>query len=192
VKQRKPWITTLVLVGILAALAAYVFLVESKREPPPEQGAQPTPAPLWEFGSDDVTQITVVRGEQETAVERDAGGDEWRMSAPEEGEADSVRLNGLVPLVIGMRSNRAMADVSDLTAFGLQEPEIQVTLVLSDGATLNARIGAENPGHTARYVQKGSDPLVYLVPVSDVDGLLRLVDEPPYPPTPTPPPEPTS
>ena len=80
-KQRKPWVTTLVLVGIAAALAAYIFLVEAKREPPPVAGvdALPTPAPLWEFGPDDVTGITVTRGEQTTAVEREDGA--WRVTA---------------------------------------------------------------------------------------------------------------
>lgn len=187
-KQRKPWITTLVLVCILAALAAYIFLVEAKREPLPEEGALPTPAPLWEFGGDDVTEITVTRGEQTTAVKRDDGG--WQMTAPEETEADSGRLDGLANRVANMRSTRAMADVGDLAAFGLQEPEVQATLVLSDGTEIHLAIGSENPRRTARYVQKEGDPLVYLVSTADVDGLLRLVDEPPYPPTPTPPPSP--
>jgi len=188
VRERQPWVTTLVLVGILAALAAYIFLVEAKREPPPEEGALPTPAPLWEFGGGDVTEITVTRGEQTTAVER--SDNKWHMTAPEEGEADSDRLDGLVYLVAGMKSTRTMADVGDgsvepaeaLAAFGLQEPEVQVTLVLSDGTRIETGIGAENPRRTARYVQKEGDPLVYLVPSGDVDGLLRLLDEPPYGP----------
>jgi len=191
VKQRKPWTTTLVLVGLCAALAAYILLVEARREPPPEEGTLPTPAPLWEFGGGDVMGITVTRGAQTTAVKRDDG--EWRMAQPEEGEADTARLDGLVYRVAEMQSTRAMADVGDLAAFGLQEPEVQVTLVLSDGAEIHLEVGAENPRHTARYVQKAGDPLVYLVSTADVDGLLRLLDEPPYPPTPTPPPEtPTS
>lgn len=187
-KQRKPWIPTLVLVGILAALAAYIFLVEAKREPPPEEGASPTPAPLWEFEGRDVTAITVTKGEQTTSVERSDA--DWRMTAPAEGEADSVRLDGLANRVANMKFTRAMADVGDMAAFGLQEPEAQVTLVLSDGTTINAGIGAENPRRTARYLQKAGDPLVYLVSSGDVSELLRLVDDPPYPPTPTPPPSP--
>jgi len=89
-----------------------------------------------------------------------------------------------------MKFTRAMADVGDIATFGLQEPEAQVTLVLTDGTTINAGIGAENPRRTARYLQKAGDPLVYLVSSGDVSELLRLVDDPPYPPTPTPPPSP--
>lgn len=185
-QTRKPWVTTLILVGVLAALAAYIFLFEAKREPPPEQDAPPTPAPLWEFKGSAIAAITVTRGEQTTAVE----GSErvWRMIAPEEGEADSGRLNGLVYQIAMIQSTRAMAGIDDLANFGLDEPEVRATLVLTDGTAINLAIGAENPRHTARYVHKAGDPLVYLVNVSDVDGLLRLLDEPPYPPTPTPPP----
>jgi len=183
VSERKPWIVTLVLVGIMAVLAAYIFLVEAKREPPPEEGALPTPAPLWNFEGGDVMEIAVTKGGQTTAVERDDG--EWRQTRPGEGEADGARLNGLVDQVAGMKFSRALADVGDLSAFGLQEPEVQVTLVLSDGTTINVDVGAENPRGNARYVQKEGDSLVYLVTIGDVDGLIRLVDEPPYLPTPT-------
>jgi len=183
--QRKPWITTLTLVGFAALLAAYIFLVEVKREPPPEEGDMPTPAPLWEFEGGDLMEIVVTRGEQTVAVER--SGDGWRMTAPEAGEADSGRLSGLALQAAAIKSTRALADVGDLSAYGLEEPEVQATLVLSDGTTINLNIGAENPRHNARYVQVEGDTQVYLITPGDVDGLLRLIDEPPYPPTPMPP-----
>lgn len=189
-KERKPWVATLILVSILAVLVAYIFLVEARREPPPEEGALSTPAPLWEFEGSDVMGITVTKGEQATTVEREGG--EWHMIAPEEGGADSGRLDSLVYQVAEIKFTRALADVGDMVAFGLQEPEVQVrvTLALSDGTTINLAVGSENPRGTARYVQKEGDPLVYLVPTSDLQGLLKLVDEPPYPPMPTPPPSP--
>jgi len=187
-KQRKPWLPTIVLVGVLAVLVAYVLLVEAKREPPPEEGAQPTSAPLWEFRGSDLTQITVTKGEQTTAVER--SGDTWRMLQPQAGEADSARLNGFVYRVASMTYSRTMADVADLTDFGLPAPELRATLVLSDGTTIKVSVGAENPRRTARYVQKEGDPLVYLVSGGDLDGLFRLVDEPPFLPAPTPLPTP--
>ncbi|MCP4549688.1 MAG: DUF4340 domain-containing protein, partial [bacterium] len=74
----------------------------------------------------------------------------------------------------------------NLADFGLAEPAIQAMLMLTDGTSINLNIGTENPRHTARYVQKDDDPLVYLVDVGALDGLLRLLDEPPYPLPPTP------
>ena len=77
--------------------------------------------------------------------------------------------------------------MTELAPYGLQEPEMQATLVLTDGTTITLNVGVENPRRTGRYVQKVGDPLVYLVPTGDLDGLFRLLAEPPYPPTPTPP-----
>ncbi len=183
-QTRKPWSTTLILLGVLAALAAYIFLVEAKRDPPPEPDAVPTPAPLWEFDGGAIVAITVSRGEQRTAVK---GSEQaWYMTAPEAAEADSARIDGLVHQIAGMQSTRAMSGVDNLADFGLAEPEIQATLMLTDGTSIHLSIGTENPRHTVRYVQKDGDPLVYLVDVGALDGLLRLLDEPPYPPPPTP------
>lgn len=186
-KQRKPWIATLVLIGILALLAAYIFLVEAKREPPLEEAAVPTPAPLWEFGSDDLVKITATRRGETSSIERSDEG--WRMTAPKEkeGETDSARVDSMVSQVANIKFTRAMADVSDPADFGLQEPDMQVTLVFSDGTVINLDIGDKNPRHTDYYMQKEGDPLVYLVPINVVDGLLRLAWQPSYylPPAPT-------
>jgi hypothetical protein len=109
------------------------------------------------------------------------------MATPEEGEADSARLDSLASQMVGMSSVRAMSDVEDLAAFGLEDPEVEVTLVLSDGMAIGLTIGAENPRGNARYMQKEGDPLVYVVtPISVLNSLIGLVSDPPYPPTPVP------
>lgn len=126
--------------------------------------------------------ITVTKGERTMAAVR--SGLEWRMTVPHAGTADSACLNNLADQVAEMTASCATADADDLAAFGLQEPEARVMLMLSDGTTIDVSIGAEDPGRTTRYVQRTGDPLVYLVPAAGVDGLLGLVDEPPYLPAP--------
>jgi hypothetical protein len=172
--------TALVLVGILATSAACICFAGVEQEPPPKEEPSPTFAPLWTFEGGDVIGITVTRGERTVAAVRSDL--EWRITMPQAGMADGARLDHLADQVAEMTVSRTMADVDDLAAFGLREPEARVTLVLSDGTTIDVSIGAEDPGHTARYVQRTGDPLVYLVPATGVDGLLGLVDEPPYPP----------
>jgi hypothetical protein len=174
--------TALVLVGILATSAACICFAGVEQEPPPKEEPSPTFAPLWTFEGGDVIGITVTRGERTVAAVR--RGLEWRMTVPQAGTADSAHLDNLADQVARTTISRTIADVDDLAAFGLQEPEARVMLVLSDGTTIDVSIGAEDPGRTARYVHKTGDPLVYLVPATGVDGLLRLVDEPPYLPAP--------
>jgi hypothetical protein len=182
-QKRILWITALVLIAFLIALAACILLVSSRLKPSsgeelPEEKPLPTFTSLWGFEGSDIVGITVTKGERTTTVVR--SGSEWRVVAPEAGTADSARLNNLADQVARMTSYRTIADVDDLAAFGLGESEAWVTLVLSDGMTNDMSIGAEEPGGIARYVQRQGDPSIYLVPSSDVEGLLRLVDEPPY------------
>jgi hypothetical protein len=186
VAQRKPWITTLVLIGVLAVLAVVVLLV-SKQPAPPEEGAASTPVPLWTFSGDDVTAITVTMGLERVAVQHNP---RWRVLQPTEGEADEARLIDLSYKLADLRYTRALADVDNLADFGLQPPQVQATLAFSDGTTIDLSIGTTNPGGASRYVQKAGDPSVYLVSVSDLQGLLGLVDSPPYAPTPAPSPSP--
>jgi hypothetical protein len=183
-QKRTLWITALVLIAILIVLVAYTLFAGirpeplSKKEPSSEEEPLPTSVPLWQFEGSDVIEITVTKGELTTAVVR--SGSEWRMAVPEAGTADSTRLNSLADQVAGMTFSRAISDIDDPAAFGLGEPEARVMLVLSDGTAIDVSIGAEDPGRIARYVQRQGDPLIYLVPSSHVEGLLRLVDEPPY------------
>lgn len=186
--QRRPWITTLVLVVVAVALGAFIFLWEREQTPPPaEPSTVRTPVPMWEFGTDDLVEISAAKGERRTTVARSDG--EWRVTAPEEREADSTRIDSLLRQVAGLRSNDTIEGVTSLDTFGLDEPEARVTLVLSDSTTFDFTIGMENVRQTDRYVQKEGDSAVYLVSRTSLTGLLDMVDDPPYPPTPTPAPE---
>ncbi len=180
---RKPWITTLVLVGVLAALTVIVLLVQ--RLPAPSgEGASLTPAPLWTFSGSDVVGITVTVGLERAAAYGGAG--DWRVLQPAEGEADEARLIRLSSDLASLQYTRVLADVDNLAEFGLQPPQAQATLVLSDGTTLDLFIGTTNPGGASRYVQKAGDPKVYLVSAYMLQNLLDLTTSPPYAPTPIP------
>jgi len=187
VGTRKPWITTLILVGVLAVLAIVTVWV-SRLPAPAEEGVEPTAAPLWGKENQEITAITVTVGLNRVAVQHGAEG--WRVTQPSEGEADEARLIGLTSSLSGLKYTRALADIGNLNDFGLQPPQAQATLVFSDGLTIDLTIGITNPMGTSRYVQKAGDPKVYLVSAYQLQTLLDLVQSPPYEPTPTPSPSP--
>lgn len=184
---RKPWITTLILVGVLAVLAIVTMWV-SKLPAPAEEGVEPTAAPLWGKENQEITAITVTVGLNRVSVQRDADG--WRVTQPSEGAADEAKLIGLTSSLANLKYTRALADIGNLNDFGLQPPQAQATLVFSDGLTIDLTIGITNPMGISRYVQKAGDPKIYLVSTYQVQNLLDLVQAPPYAPTPTPVPTP--
>jgi hypothetical protein len=187
-KERRPWLPTVILLGVAALVIAFSIWIVPLLGEPPELGAQPTLALLWEFTSADLVKISVTKGFQMTVVERDPTGMAWRVAMPAPGDADIIRVYNLVDQVAGMRS-RFLENVAPVN-FGLVEPQAQVTLGLADGRTVNFSIGDENPSRTDYYIQKEGDSRVYIVPAGPIAGLLDMVDNPPYPATPAPPPSP--
>jgi hypothetical protein len=184
-RRHRPWLPTVILVGIVALLVLFVIFVMPNLNPPPESDVQPTLVLLWEFDSGDLVSISVTNGVQTTTVERT--GMTWHVVAPSPGEADVARVYDVVIQMDTMRSRILKGDLAD---FGLTEPQAEVTLGLSDETTVSFTIGDQNPNRTDYYVRKENDPDIHLVAASSLDGLLDMVDNPPYPPTPTPLPSP--
>lgn len=185
--QRKPWLPTVIMAGAAVLVIAFSIWIVPLLQKPPESSIQSTTVSLWEFSSSDLVSITVVKGLQTTIVERT--GMAWQVVAPAPGEADIIRMYNLADMIANMSSTRTL-DNPVLEVFGLDEPAATVTLGLQNGTTLTLEIGDQNPGRTDYYVQIGGDPRVHLVPSTYIVGLLDLVDNPPYPPTPTAPPSP--
>lgn len=186
-RSRKPWITTLILVGVLAVLAIVTVWV-SRLPAPTEEGVQPTAAPLWGDMDEDITAITVTMGLERVAVQHSAEG--WRMLLPAESPADEPRLIRIASSLADLRYTRVLADVGNLGDFGLQPPQAQATLVFSGGLKIDLTVGITNPIGSSRYVQIAGDPKVYLVSAYALQDLFDLVQSPPYEPTPIPSPSP--
>jgi len=185
VNQRKPWLPTAILGGVAVLLAAFaIWIVPLLGKPAESDNVQPTPIAFFEFGGGDIVRISVTKGFLMTTVERT--GAEWRVTAPTPSEANNERLNDRIA---GMRSTLVLEGV-DPADFGLAEPTAEVTIGLKDGTTVSLTIGDENPGATGRYVRVQGDARVHLVSGEYVNGLIELVDNPPYPATPVPPPSP--
>ena len=190
--QRKPWLPTVIILGIALLLVAFSIWIVPLLNKPSQPGGDDAPAPpvvFFNFQGIDIVCISVTKGYLMTSVERQ--GTTWAVTAPAEEEADSARLDMLADTVARMQATRTLEDVNP-TDFGLLEPTAEVTIEVNDGRTAKLTIGDEVPGGTGRYVQRADDANIYIVPINQASGLLNLVDNPPYPPTPIPPTQPPS
>jgi hypothetical protein len=180
---------TAILLVILAILAV-VAVWETHRGP---AGESPQEKAKWVFtlGRDDVSEFEVKDGSQSVFMARGGTGD-WFIGAIGGPPADTARINSVLDSVVSLKSTRVITDTSvGLAAFGLDNPPVQARLGLGEGKNEVLFIGNENPQGTSYYAQRQGSPNVYLISTSLVDDLKKLVSEPPYRPTPTPPPEPS-
>ncbi len=176
---------TLVLVVLLALLGAYVYFFEIKGEGGKEATPTPSTVQVLDLEEDQVTGLTVTGPEGTTRLRREVGG-EWQMQEPAQEPADDLRVSALSDSLARLSATRALTDVGDLEPFGLAAPSWTVEITLASGETHRLQIGDQNPAGGSYYIKKEGDPTVYLVYASTVQGLQRLVSDPPYRPTPTP------
>ncbi|MGQ9585028.1 MAG: DUF4340 domain-containing protein [Anaerolineae bacterium] len=177
---------TLILLVLLALLGGYVYFFEVRGG---GSGVGPTPTPssvqVLGLNASDVSKLTVEGAEGTVRLSRPAGGS-WQMEVPSQAEADDVRVNSVVSSLAWLSASRAITETTDLEPFGLAAPSWKVEITLADGTREQVYIGDTNPAGSQYYVRKEGDPAIYLVYASTIEGLQRLVKEPPYPPTPTP------
>ncbi|MGQ9458815.1 MAG: DUF4340 domain-containing protein [Anaerolineae bacterium] len=183
--------TTLILVILLALLGAYVYFFEIKGEIGKEATPTPSTVQVWDLEEGQVVGLTVTGPEGTTRLRREVGS-EWQMEAPSQEPADDLRVGALSDSLAHLSATRALTDVTDLEPFGLATSSWTVEVALANGEIYRLQIGEQNPSGGSYYVKKEGDPTIYLVYASTVQGLQRLVTNPPYRPTPTatlPPPE---
>lgn len=100
---------------------------------------------------------------------------------------DQVLVNGAAVRLAQLTADQVITGVVDLAQYGLDPPELTVTLTISSGQILTLYTGQETPVANKRYVRPaGSDRSVYLVFDLAVEALLGLLASPPLAPTPLP------
>jgi hypothetical protein len=181
---------TLVLLVVLAALGAYVLLVERHTPVGEVEAATPVPTsqpPLLAFASADarVVRITGTNdGRRTEFAYRDSG--LWHITHPVVQEADQGQVVRLVEELADLRPRRALTETTaPLADYGLDPPAMRLEVEVADGSRHAVLLGARNADGSGFYAQVDGQPTVYLVPSTLGTDAERYLDAPPAKPTPT-------
>lgn len=177
-----------ILLIVLIVLGGVVFFVNRQGGAATEADATPTPAPLTSLSTSDVTSIKVEQGDKSITVERKDDG--WVIAGDSPEPAGESKVKQAVDGLTGLKPTKTLDGIQNVADFGLGEPVWTITLTPKEGNTVVFRVGDENPRRTGRYVQVAGDSTIYLVTKVSVEDVQKWLEEPPYPPTPTP--EPTA
>lgn len=148
----------LVLLVILIGLGAYVYFVESKREP---------------GGEDRLDKVFTVEAEaiQEIAVKAESGerttlrksGDDWQIVEPIAAEPDGAAVSGLTTNIASLEIQRVIDEnPPDLGEYGLADPRVEVAFK-AGGNEHRLLIGRKTPPGTDLYAKLGDQPRVFLI-----------------------------
>jgi hypothetical protein len=180
----KRWKPTLIVLGIFAALLAYILLVETKREPPDEDAA-PTPVPILAIDADDLQAIDISDGERALRMERRADG--WRITAPDDAAVDESTLGLPLADLTQLEARMVVSDeVTDPATYGLDQGALTLSIETRSGEKERISVGRKTPDKTAFYVQHEGDPRLYISYAYELQPFFDWLSKPPYQPTPTP------
>ncbi len=182
---------SLILAIVLAALAGYIYFFElgvdtKEVDDGPVQIYGPT------YGEYDIVELEIARP-QATAhfvrtnqtLTRD-----WEMLLPIPAPPDwldQARVNGAATRMGKLTASQVITNVSNLAQYGLDPPQLTVTLTISNGQKIILYPGAETPIDNNRYLLTAVDEQsVYVISSFAIDDLRRLLDDPPLTPAPRP------
>jgi hypothetical protein len=131
----------LVLLVALLGLGAYLYFVESKRDP---DGDEVKKARVFTVEAEAIQEVTVTSDAGETTTMK-KGADGWRIVAPVEAQADGAEISGITSTLSNLEQQRLIDEnPADLQAFGLADPRIEVAFK-TDGDEQTLLIGSKTP-----------------------------------------------
>ena len=124
------------------------------------------------FDMKEVKRVRVVAGDKRLVVEK-RGEDSWRVVEGGKGAAKELKVTGLLLALRALRwKDIAAPDASQAQKFGLDKPEVEVTVLKGDGTEM-AKLVIGRSEDKAAYVQSKSVPGVYVVDPTTLDEIRK-------------------
>jgi hypothetical protein len=153
---------TLLLALVFIGLGLYLYLVEFPKQEKQEAEAEKA-GRVFSFNPKEVSGL-IVQYPNLDAISLAKGGDgKWRMTRPLETPANRAVINKIIGLTGGLEFERVVAEgPSDLRGFGLDPPQISVSLKFPDNEE-RLLIGDDAPASSAYYIKKPLEARVLLM-----------------------------
>jgi len=153
--------STLILLVLALGFGGYLYFVDSKR-PVADENAKKK---VFSYEADKINQLQVKSETGEvTALRKDANGT-WTIIQPAQAPADRNSVSDVVTNLANLEEDRVVDEnASDLKAYGLAEPRIDVTFhVEGDKEPKRILVGDKNPTNMGLYAKLQSNNRVFLV-----------------------------
>jgi hypothetical protein len=174
------WKNTWILVGLAAALFAFIFLFERSI---PISGSVPPAKPLFvQFKPTTATSMTLRRGNEFLPLSLERTNDSWRYLKPFTYPAAYFAvqnfletLERVVPSAY-ITPREILSRKQSSADFGFDAPLIAIALERGE-ERLDVRFGARTPAGDQVYVQIGSDPSIFVVNADLLDRIPRTPND---------------
>ena len=149
----------LLLLVVAGGLGAYLYFVESKRDPADADKK----AKVFTVEADKIDEL-VVKSESGDRTTLKKTGTEWQVVEPVATPSDGAAVSGLTSNLSTLELQRVIDEnPQDLGEYGLKEPRLEVAFK-SGGKEQRLLVGRKTPAATDLYAKLGDSPRVFLIP----------------------------
>ena len=163
---------------VMVALAAGVYF--SNKQKSAEAAKPPADASpkILALTDSEVSKVDLKKKDApETVLEKNNAG-KWQLTAPKQFLADQEAAGQLVTAASTVASDRVVEDkASDVSAYGLKAPSLEVDITIKAGKTSKLKIGDDTPTNSGAYAMLEGDPRVFTVASYVKSGLDKSVND---------------
>ena len=153
--------STLILLALAAALGAYIWFVEMKREPASDEPKAEKVFTALEADKIDALTLTASNGDVTTLKKEGAG---WKIEKPVQVPADASEVSGVTSNLATLDMTRVIDEKpANLEAFGLDKPRLQLSFTAA-GKPRTLQLGAKTATGGDTYAKLDDAPRVFTVP----------------------------
>lgn len=147
------------LVVVLIGLGAYVYFVESEREPAAGEAKEK----VFAVEAAQIEEITVSADSgDETTIRK--SGENWQIVSPVTAPADEAEVSGLTSNLASLEIQRVIDEqAANLKEYGLEEPRMEVAFK-AGGEDRRLLIGLKTPTGSDLYARLDGQSRVFLIP----------------------------
>jgi hypothetical protein len=149
---------------VLLAILGGVIWWSNKKQAASAKNPTDTTTKILTIPEDQFQEIRIKKTGGDTIdLKRDNG--KWSIVEPKPYTADPDTSSSLVSALTSINADKTVEDkATDLSPYGLKNPQIDVTVTRKDGKTNELLIGDDTPpGNSGNYVKLAGDPHVYTV-----------------------------
>ncbi|HUO28292.1 MAG TPA: DUF4340 domain-containing protein [Bryobacteraceae bacterium] len=154
----------LVAVGVLAVLGGALYWSNRRQKADAAKPATDTTPKILSIPDDQITQVTLKKtGGDTTVLDKSAGG-KWQITEPKPMRADQDAVKSLVTAVGSLNGDTTVTDkATDLSAYGLSTPILDVTVTKKDGKSQDILLGDDTPTGGGTYAKLAGNPHIYTI-----------------------------
>lgn len=152
--------TTLILLGVLTLLAAYIYFVEIRGKAEKTRTEEKSKK-LLSMENTEIQSISVTRASDSFECEKNLQED-WHLLSPVEDLADKSNMAAMASSLADMKIEREDPNAQSLSDFGLEPPMSTVIAVSKTGKRDTLYFGDKNPTGTFLYARKAGEKRVVL------------------------------